>query len=82
MKLEQKNTYLLPKDHSLYTEWFEGLVDLPSETAAFFQTTAADEFVRRELGRLNGTSPYLIRLILTEREFLAEIIQKGYGLRV
>lgn len=43
-----------------------------------FQTAAADEFIRRQLGYLNGTSPYLVRLILAEREFLADIIQKGY----
>ncbi|MBP3402623.1 MAG: bifunctional [glutamine synthetase] adenylyltransferase/[glutamine synthetase]-adenylyl-L-tyrosine phosphorylase [Alphaproteobacteria bacterium] len=78
MNLEQKNTYLLPKDHLLYGEWTEGLSELPRETALFFRTKAADEFVRRQLGYLNGTSPYLVRLILAEREFLAEIIQKGY----
>lgn len=78
MNLKQKNTYLLPKDHLLYKEWTEGLSDLPRETALFFQTAAADEFIRRQLGYLNGTSPYLVRLILAEREFLADIIQKGY----
>lgn len=74
-----KNTYLLPKDHLLYGEWTEGLSELPRETALFFRTKAADEFVRRQLGYLNGTSPYLVRLILAEREFLAEIIQKDIG---
>ena len=68
----------MPKDHLLYKEWTVGLSDLPRETALFFQTAAADEFIRRQLGYLNGTSPYLVRLILAEREFLADIIQKGY----
>ena len=78
MSLEQKNTYLLSKDDLLYKEWIDGLTDLPEETALFFQTAPADEFVRRRLGFLNGFSPYLVRLILTEREFLAKIIKQGY----
>ena len=78
MTLEQKNTFLLSKDDPIYQEWQDVLSDLADETKSFFKTPQADEFVRRQLGALKGKSPYLIRLMFSEGEFLKKMIQKGY----
>ncbi|MBR1778669.1 MAG: bifunctional [Alphaproteobacteria bacterium] len=79
MILEQKKENLLPKDDPLYSQWAEEKAELPPTTAAFFDPDGAgDRFVRRWLFRLKETAPYLIRLLFMEKEFLAEVVQKGF----
>lgn len=79
MNLEQKNEYLLSKDDPLYDQWKEELSDLSDDLRDFYVFDGkADVFVRQWLKRLKGCSPYLTRLLLTEKEFLSVIIEKGY----
>lgn len=77
MTLEQEKELLLSKDDPLYRQWLEEVADLSSDAQRLTDPTA-DMFVRQWLNRLKGASPYLIRLIFAEKEFLADVIEKGY----
>lgn len=78
MTPEQKNINFSSGGTPFYREWVEKRDACPAETAAFLKTAKADAFVRSFLNRLNGASPYLIRLILTEPDFIAQIVEKGW----
>lgn len=79
MILEPKSEDLLSKDDPLYIQWREEVVDLLGEDQIFLSSEEqADRFVRYWLKRLNKASPYLIRLLFMEKEFLAAMIRKGY----
>ena len=76
---DQKKEDLLPKDDPLYRQWSEEKDELSPETTSFFaQDGDGDRFVRLWLFRLKGKSPYLIRLFFTEKEFLAQVVRKGF----
>ncbi|MBO4644293.1 MAG: bifunctional [glutamine synthetase] adenylyltransferase/[glutamine synthetase]-adenylyl-L-tyrosine phosphorylase [Alphaproteobacteria bacterium] len=79
MSLDQKNANLLSKDDMLYSRWQEEFSDLPSDAQTFFCPDGQGDWsVRYWLKRLKEASPYLVRLLFTEKEFLAVILQKGY----
>ena len=79
MSLEQKNDFLLPKDSPLYIQWREEQEELPDETRSFFvEDGQGDLFVRLWTKRLKEASPYLIRLIFAQKDFLTAIIRQGY----
>ena len=80
MTLEQKNELLLSQNDPLYIQWEEETADLPPNVKDFYSSDAAGGlFVRRWLNRLKDASPYLIRLMFAEKEFLGSVIQKGYA---
>lgn len=79
MTLEQKNELLLPENDPLYIQWREEAGDLPPEVAEVYAPQGGgDRFARLWLNRLKDASPYLTRLMMTEKEFLATVVQKGY----
>ena len=78
MILEQKNEYLLSKNDPLFLRWQEEVSDSSGEEQAFWAAEEAERFVRYWLKRLKEASPYLIRLLFMEKEFLSAVIRKGY----
>lgn len=78
MNLEQKNTCLLSKDDPVYQEWIDGFADCDEKTRLLFQKEQSDQMIRYWLACLKEASPYLLRLLFSHRDFVAQIITKGY----
>lgn len=78
MNLEPKNMLFFKEQPELYRQWREEAAEESPETAAFFEKPEAEEFVRSWIDRTAGVSPYLARLIFSEKPFMRRMAENGY----